>query len=183
MNGTPSSMCGIILANGKDCPNWVNPDHSLNLCAEHIEAAFELYRRTAEIAPLSNSSPCPLCDSVMYPGVTGAMCGRCKYTTGDFTGRIVVSYDEVEAQQNQRRGAIKSSNVVYYIRFADRIKIGTTGDIRGRMTALPHDELLATEPGDRHLEAVRHNEFKHLRLTGEWFRAAPDLLEHVASLR
>ena len=183
MNGTPSNMCGIVLANGRDCPGWVNPDHSLNLCAEHIEAAFELYRRTGEVAAPSNQFPCPVCDSALYPGVTGAMCGRCAYKTDDFTGKIVVSYAEAEAQQNQRRAAIKSPNLVYYIRFADRIKIGTTSDIRRRMTAIPHDKLLATEPGDRHLEAIRHREFKHLRLTGEWFRAAPELLKHIASLQ
>ena len=73
-------------------------------------------------------------------------------------------------------------SVVYYIRFGDRIKIGTTVNIRSRLDDLPHDRLLATEPGGHDLESQRHAQFAEHCITGEWFRPAPELLAHVASL-
>ncbi len=73
--------------------------------------------------------------------------------------------------------------VVYYVRFADRIKIGYTGNLGRRLTAIPHDELLTVEPGARQVEANRHRQFAEHRIVGEWFAAAPALLEHVDSLK
>lgn len=73
--------------------------------------------------------------------------------------------------------------LIYYLRFADRIKIGTTTNLKIRLTAIPHDELLATEPGDVMLERRRHRQFDHLRLKGEWFRADRELLDHIESIR
>lgn len=72
--------------------------------------------------------------------------------------------------------------VVYYIRFADRIKIGTTNWLPSRLPELPHDALLGVEPGGRELENERHQQFASLHVTGEWFRMEPDLLAHIASL-
>lgn len=72
--------------------------------------------------------------------------------------------------------------VVYYIRFSDRVKIGTTRNLKSRLQSLPHDEVLATEPGSFDVEAARHLEFAHLRIHGEWFRLEGGLAEHIASL-
>lgn len=73
---------------------------------------------------------------------------------------------------------------IYYIRFGDRIKIGHTLDVRARLANLPHDELLAIEPGPLDLERTRHHQFEAHRITrkGEWFRPHPDLLAHVEML-
>ncbi len=72
--------------------------------------------------------------------------------------------------------------VVYYLRYADRIKIGTSGRPRQRVAAIRHDELLAFELGGRSLEQQRHRQFAALREGGEWFRAGPELLKHIAAL-
>lgn len=72
--------------------------------------------------------------------------------------------------------------VVYYVRFADRVKIGTTTDLKQRLATVPHDELLATEPGDRTLEAERHHQFREYRITREWFRYAGRLRDHITAL-
>lgn len=72
--------------------------------------------------------------------------------------------------------------IVYYLRFADRIKIGTTKNLGSRLKVIPHDEVLATEPGDHELEHQRHEQFAHLRITGEWFESGPDLLAHISGL-
>lgn len=75
-------------------------------------------------------------------------------------------------------------HVVYYIRWADRIKIGTTGNLEKRLRQLPYDEVLATEPGSTGRERERHSQFAHLLVAGqrEWFHDAPELRAHVATL-
>jgi len=74
-------------------------------------------------------------------------------------------------------------SVVYYLRFADRIKIGTSTRYLARMRELPKDELLVTEPGGDDLERARHRQFAALRIRGEWFRAEAPLLAHIVRLR
>lgn len=72
--------------------------------------------------------------------------------------------------------------VVYYIRWGERVKIGTSSQPRRRLSVLWHEELLAFERGGRALERRRHTEFADLRLGGEWFAAEPRLLAHIADL-
>lgn len=76
------------------------------------------------------------------------------------------------------------SDVVYYIRRDDLIKIGWTGNLKARMRKLRPDELLAVEPGCVHIETGRHHQFAEHRLpnTGdgdEWFSPTPELLAHT----
>ena len=73
--------------------------------------------------------------------------------------------------------------LVYYLRFGDRIKIGTTTNLRERLTSIPHDELLATERGNHALEHARHLEFATDRITGEWFHSSPRLMQHIQQLQ
>lgn len=81
-----------------------------------------------------------------------------------------------------------SASVVYFIQGepGSPIKIGTTRDAVRRVRALQRCNgsvlrVLATIPGDATHEAEMHARFAHLRLHGEWFTAAPDLLAFIAS--
>lgn len=74
-------------------------------------------------------------------------------------------------------------SLVYYLRFRDRIKIGTTADLKHRLIALPHDEILALEPGGMQLERARHAQFDEHRVRGEWFRLAEPLIDHARQLK
>jgi hypothetical protein len=74
-------------------------------------------------------------------------------------------------------------DVVYYLRFDLRVKIGTSAGPRRRLAAIRHDELLAFERGDRSLEQRRHREFADLREGGEWFTLTGPLLAHTSALR
>lgn len=80
-----------------------------------------------------------------------------------------------------------SQEVVYYVRFGDRVKIGTTKDLDSRLLSIPHDELLATEPGGVYVEKQRHRQFQHLRAkvgnSREWFSLTPELADHIAAIR
>jgi hypothetical protein len=76
-----------------------------------------------------------------------------------------------------------SDSLVYYIRRGDLIKIGTTTEPAIRFRALLPDEILAFEPGGDELETARHLQFGHLWHRGEYFRIAPELLEHARQIR
>jgi hypothetical protein len=76
------------------------------------------------------------------------------------------------------------TDVVYYLRRNDLIKIGWSGNLKARMRALRPDELLAVEPGCMHIETGRHHQFAEYRLPSgpdgdEWFRPAPELTAHI----
>ena len=74
-------------------------------------------------------------------------------------------------------------DVVYYLRYRDRIKIGTSANPRQRVASLPHDEVLAFERGGRLLEQRRHAQFADHRIAGtEWFESHEALVAHVAEL-
>lgn len=74
---------------------------------------------------------------------------------------------------------------VYYIRFGDRIKIGTSSNLKGRLSTLAYDEVLAVEPGTQALVRERHREFSVLRIDGQrmWFHDARALRAHADRLR
>jgi len=73
--------------------------------------------------------------------------------------------------------------VVYYMRFADRVKIGYSSNLAKRLLNVPNDELLATEPGTMKTEFARHEQFAELRITGEWFQYAEPLVGHIEGLQ
>lgn len=67
------------------------------------------------------------------------------------------------------------------------IKIGISSSPRARLSQLQASRpgtlrLLAAIPGDRTAERELHAEFAHLRIRGEWFRAAPELAARIDSL-
>jgi hypothetical protein len=75
--------------------------------------------------------------------------------------------------------------IVYFIRHGERIKIGTTRNLRGRISALSlrtEDALLALK-GDEAFEGALHGHFAHLRIGDtEWFTAAHDLRQYIDTM-
>jgi hypothetical protein len=96
---------------------------------------------------------------------------------------IIEEWEPGEVNYDPRRHPEPS--VVYYLRFGDRIKIGTSKDVWTRIGSLPYDRLLATEPGGYDLESERHRQFKAFRLARkrEWFQDCPEIRKHVNALR
>jgi hypothetical protein len=74
--------------------------------------------------------------------------------------------------------------VVYYLEQDGVLKIGHTVNLTRRMSEYPpRAKLLATEPGDRDVEAVRHRQFRNHLVDGrEWFRDCDELRDHIADL-
>lgn len=85
----------------------------------------------------------------------------------------------------RRHNAPERQSIVYYIRRADLIKIGTTISPFQRFSSLRPDEILAFEPGGPERESLRHREFAGCRVAkrGEYFRQAPSLLGHIEAMR
>ena len=115
----------------------------------------------------SRRDPCVLCGSDALPEHGDRACPICGWRLGE----------SPDADLPRPR-----VEVVYYLRWEGRVKIGTSANPRQRLAAIWHQELLAFERGGRTLERSRHEQFAHLREGGEWFRAEPELMEHAARL-
>lgn len=94
--------------------------------------------------------------------------------------RLAAALDRERIQQAVLRDP---RSLVYYVRFGDRVKIGTTTALRHRLRNIPHDEILALEPGSYDIEHQRHEQFADLWVKGEWFRYEEPLISHIAALR
>ncbi len=113
--------------------------------------------------------PCNLCAGRAGARVGDAwVCTSCGWRYGD-----VPDYDL----------PVPLIEVVYYIRYDRRVKIGTSTRPRRRLSSIRHEELLAFERGGRRLEQQRHREFAATREGGEWFTLDERLRAHVAELR
>lgn len=119
-----------------------------------------------EVGRAALDAPCRLCGSLRASRRTaGWVCAVCDWPVG--------AYIDPEL-------AAPRIDVVYYLRLGESVKIGTTFNPRQRFAALPHDEVLAFERGDRSLEQQRHREFAADRLgTSEWFGLTRRLRTHI----
>ncbi|WP_396921658.1 hypothetical protein [Mycolicibacterium sp.] len=79
-------------------------------------------------------------------------------------------------------GEFSHDPIVYYLKFGDRVKIGTSTNLRKRLLDIPHDEVLAVEPGGSAMERCRHLQFANSRVNGEWFSSTDDLMQHIEAL-
>ncbi|MCU1424811.1 MAG: ATPase [Microbacteriaceae bacterium] len=162
--------CGIVVQSGLACPEPVAPHAPLNLCARHLLEAHDWVAGEVGVTD-TLPSPCLACGSrlgVRYP--SGWLCAVCEWKVGDTADPEHVAAVRVD--------------VVYYLRFRDQIKIGTSANPRQRFASLRYDELLAFERGDRTLEQRRHAQFAAHRLArSEWFAVHDALVEHIDVLR
>lgn len=102
-----------------------------------------------------------------------------------------LEYERAEAESELRREKIRAArSVVYYIRRESdgAVKIGTTTQLRNRMSALraEHGELrvLLTHSGTMKEEREMHRQFAHYRLgRTEWFAPVKELLQWIAGRR
>ena len=164
----PSNLSARCLVDDDGCRGQVPARAPVALCEAHLAAAAEWVdgeHGVVDVLP----SPCLLCGSrlgVRYP--SGWLCAACEWRHGEVP----------DAELPPPR-----VDVVYYVRFEDRVKIGTSANPRRRLSAIWHDELLAFERGGRALEQRRHAQFAHDRHPRtEWFRLSDAIATHVAAL-
>jgi hypothetical protein len=161
---TAQSRCGA-----DSCQQSVSTDAPVQLCEHHLAVAADWAGRQFGVEDVL-PTPCRLCGSrlgVRYP--SGWLCGVCEWRHSDLID------DELP---------LPRVDVVYYIRFDDRVKIGTSSNPRRRLSAIWHHDLLAFERGDRSLEHRRHEEFAEERFDRtEWFAFSERLRGHVDIVR
>jgi hypothetical protein len=80
--------------------------------------------------------------------------------------------------------AVPRPGLVYFMQSGDFIKIGYTRSPAARVMKMRTDcpmpiVLLHSEPGTFQQERFLHRQFAAHRTQGEWFRAAPELLEYI----
>lgn len=147
---------------------------------------------------------CPGCSKCIgYDKPTNTfICGRCegRFTPGQVKASMDARYvieetarqkadrkrlDEkmarLEDEERVRRAVINEgrTSIVYYIRFRDAVKVGTSIDVAQRLTNHPWEELVGIEPGGRTLEAKRHKQLRSARLDGEWFELTDEVREFI----
>lgn len=77
---------------------------------------------------------------------------------------------------------------VYFVRLADKVKIGFTTDLKQRLATMQTSapgplEVLHVMPGTVCEESKLHAKFGHLRSAGEWFRLSPEVLACIDGLK
>ena len=116
-----------------------------------------------------------LSEAAIYKALREERLDHCK-----LLGVKVIAIDSLQALWPSR-----NQSFVYFIRNGSYIKIGISENPQARLDALQTSsplklELLDYIPGGRKLENKLHKKFKHLRESGEWFRAEQDLVEYIA---
>lgn len=101
--------------------------------------------------------------------------------TEDIIRNAVNLHRDTHAKKQLAKPSPKA--VVYYARLGNLVKIGTTVNLRNRMSNINPEELLITESGSTEVERNRHRQFQDLHVHGEWFRYEGALIEHVEELR
>jgi len=149
-------LCQLTQSDSRDCQKPVPDDFPMDLCETHalMTAAVMMERGGATMKRL-----------------------RSMYDTS-YVRRLNRETEAPRAEQY----IDGFPSVVYYIRFGANIKIGTSRKLISRLAQIPHDELLAIEPGDVAHERQRHWQFAENRIHGEWFEADADLEDHIAHI-
>jgi ribosomal protein S27AE len=180
--------CGVLTTGGRDCDAPVAKGSPFNVCPTHYRAIRDYLAdaKAASGATHRLSTPCPACNVCALMASTAdrtATCDSCGQTVSADELRLALGAADPFGRKI-RPGSRPPSSVVYYIRFGDRIKIGTTTSLNSRLASLPHDEILLVEPGSYDLERHLHRRFNRYLVAGrEWFEAAPELLQFIKDRR
>lgn len=175
------------MPNGSDCWRPPEPDGYADICTEHMH---EVAMAWAGQQP-TRYSRCKACSGLNVAIDRLSRLQKCMMC-GDVVEFEPIDVDsrnlgasEPHSPEQQLRPSTRTADVVYYLKFGDRVKIGTTGNLPERIKAIPHDEILAVEPGDLTRERGRHRMFAELRIDPhkEWFNIDDRLLAHTRYLR
>jgi hypothetical protein len=88
---------------------------------------------------------------------------------------------------NRAKTEPNAKGYTYFVRDGDSIKIGSSMRPKERISSMQTShfrvlETLAVVPMEVADEYETHQRFEHLRVRGEWFRAAPELLQFIIDL-
>lgn len=138
-------------------------DSPIPLCYEHANRVWA-YVDQAESTAEKDQAKAGLDAALEFDRANGARSSR----------------DEAD-YRNRKRNRLTEPGEVYYLLVGELVKIGFTANLESRLKQYPPNAILLTRhPGTMTLEADMHNRFKrHLAKGREWFRQAPELMEHI----
>lgn len=168
LRGDDSALCSAITPKGKGCQGDPFPGAPVLLCATHLRQSYEF------AADLINAR---WADALTEQQITDQ--------DAEERRRRMTEHRRMALDDRHQYEPLKpesTEGLVYFIRFGDRIKIGFTTNLQSRMKAIPYDEILMVTPGTMDDERQCHQAFAHLRETGEWFRADPELLAFIGNM-
>lgn len=167
------------------CENDAHPDSTIGLCERHWYQAIE---DRGSYDTVEQPVRCPECGVRSMYRLKGTdifvceieECKRAPYRPSRPPVKMTLSPPRPSQFIEPPR-----DEVVYYLAFGERIKIGTSRNLPQRLKSIYHDKVLAIEPGGVSLERRRHAEFRADRVDGqrEWFHVTDRLLAHVKALR
>ncbi len=175
------TYCTNVDHKGRDCNRTIAPDSPLSLCPSCIEVAFYHHYDQMVVADPDETTAAYVAAATRFIDSIKADADARQTGHREFVARVSTELGGPSMETEDQ--------VVYYVRFGDHVKIGTTSRLRERLGAIPHDELLAVEPGGYELERLRHAEFDAARLRprghthNEWFALTDRLLAHCQMLR
>jgi hypothetical protein len=179
------AICPIPGPRGSECTGEPGFDTPYGLCEKHFEKIALEYHHP-DVFPVHNR--CEYCAQiamfeVRFTGIK--FCSSCGRRESGLKGETPVARDVRQPRADLPVFRERPVEVVYYLRFGDRVKIGTTRDLKARIKAIYHDEVLAVEQGGVAAERMRHLQFAKHIITGqrEWFSLAPELVAHINELR
>lgn len=149
-----SPICSIFDEAGDGCANGAYRESPFPICEDHIRLAYNFWEDLRREREAARAA-------------------------------------EEQAQVEARLAALRPvkllnplTSYVYYLRFGDRYKIGVSTCVLRRLANLPHDGLVALEPGSQELESLRHKQFAASRVprNREWFFPSPELDSHMNML-
>lgn len=186
-----STRCLVIAPNGEKCTNWAVEDAPVNLCIEHLRTAHKFAQAHPEFLHDRTivDRKCPTCGSSgMYyyePFFPTIHCDNCGSTWKRNLNRVSnLEYSSPATRRRTNKTIAPSQPVVYYIEHGGQVKIGTSINWINRVASLPHDLLLALEPGGYETEQKRHSQFSRSRVRRtEWFDVSEELMSHIDRVR
>lgn len=179
-----NSQCGYVSQSGKECGYWAFEGSPVNLCRDHLRLAYQWASDNLSGLTAIEHDPlhaCPCCNTMSVNRThTGRVleCEWCGYRDqiSQFIPVTPRWFTEAQVGTPETQG----DPVVYYLIHGSRIKIGTSVKWRQRLTGVPHDRLLALEPGDATIERHRHTMFRDERVGAtEWFEESDRLWDHI----
>lgn len=149
--------------------SWTCTVSTLYPCRRRQHAVSPVGRSVRCVSSKRLPGPCTLCGHLLGDRIGEAwLCGYCGWRYGDVPDTDL---------------PLPRIEVVYYLRYDRRVKIGTSRRPRQRIASIRHHELLAFERGGRSVEQQRHRDFATAREGGEWFTFDDEVRAHVEGLR
>lgn len=161
-------------------PQPVEDADDMGTLIQHV-AQDPAFRSITDAALLAHSMGFKLSDQETIQKIIAY--GRAQYAAELEANRVrqeVIQREVMNHVKVDRSGSHEP--IVYYMRLGDLVKIGTSTNLRSRRNTINPQEVMAVEKGGRDHEQGRHQEFKELRVHGEWFRLEEPLVSHIAKL-